>query len=207
MRLAGSAGAWRARAGCTFRVAFDAFVAHLDAQVGNALTDATIVEEELVEGSGVARGARRGQAFTGEARSRARFAPIQTLILDEAIWALCQASLFMKEQELVDSARRASLGRAEAREARWVTKFAPLCVVIEIAANGALLDTGVHLQEGPAVGDVRILRVTTQALGWLGRGAVFARVVALGIDGETGVDLVNEVVEGVVDQVVRCHLE
>ena len=63
------------------------------------------------------------------------------------------------------------------------------------------------MQERPAVGDGRVFRVAAQAVGRFVFLAVFARIVALRVDRQTILNLVDKVVEGVVDVVEGCHLK
>jgi len=73
----------------------------------------------------------------------------------------------VKEQEFVNTARRASFCGVYARETGWVAKLTPICASVEVAANSALFDTSVHLEEGPTIINVWVNRVAAETGVWL----------------------------------------
>ena len=209
VRLAAGARRSRARASLACRVTLPAFVTDLHTDVGNARLDAAVVEEELPSRLFVTRGARRREAFAGETLLVACLANIRSRILDKAVGALSETLVLVQEQVDIDAAACAEGAAGLARQALWITLLTALCGCVVVPIARALLNASVHLEEGLALlnADVEVLRVAGQAHRRLVVRAVFAWIVALGVDGEASDDLVNHVVEGVIDVVEGGHLE
>ena len=148
-----------------------------------------------------------GQTLTGQALTRASFTIVRTWILDEAVWALREALCLMKEQVIADAAARAGLGGARARQTGRVTELAALVRLIEEPISCTFSDACVFLKLWTATVDVHRLGVAAQADTGLARWTRLARVVTVRVDGQAVLELVYEVVEGVVHIVECSHLE